>query len=110
MEREVTMKLRIVCLLASLLVLGTAHAYPQSAQSGTPTAQSPKPTTAKTSVAATQSHEDDGQRVFEQNCSRCHTTPDGFSPRISGTVVRHMRARASLSRRDEEAILKFFNP
>jgi mono/diheme cytochrome c family protein len=54
--------------------------------------------------------QDDGQRVFEQNCSRCHTAPDGFSPRISGTVARHMRVRASLSRADEQALLHFLNP
>jgi cytochrome c5 len=54
--------------------------------------------------------QDDGQRVFKQNCSRCHTAPEGFSPSISGTVVRHMRVRASLSRHDEEALLRFFNP
>lgn len=53
---------------------------------------------------------EEGQRVFEQNCSRCHTAPDGFSPRIAGTVVRHMRVRASLSRHDEEVLLRYFNP
>ena len=52
----------------------------------------------------------EGDRVFAQNCSRCHATPDGFSPRISGTVVRHMRVRASLSQHDEEELLRFLNP
>lgn len=52
----------------------------------------------------------EGERIFAQNCSRCHTAPDGFSPRISGTVVRHMRVRAQLSRHDEEELLRFFNP
>jgi|ERR1700722_17343026 cytochrome c5 len=52
----------------------------------------------------------DGQLVFEQNCSRCHNAPQGFSPRISGTVVRHMRVRAGLSAEDEKALLRFFNP
>jgi cytochrome c5 len=52
----------------------------------------------------------DGQQVFEQNCSRCHNTPQGFSPRISGTVTRHMRVRAGLSSEDEKAILRFLNP
>lgn len=52
----------------------------------------------------------DGQKVFEENCSRCHTTPQGFSPRISGTVARHMRVRAGLSKEDEQAILRFLNP
>jgi|SRR5215469_2625696 len=52
----------------------------------------------------------EGERIFAQNCSRCHTPPDGFSPRISGTIVRHMRVRASLSAHDEQELLRFFNP
>jgi cytochrome c5 len=56
------------------------------------------------------SQQRDGNTVFEQNCSRCHTTPQGFSPRISGTVVRHMRVRAGLSKEDEQALLRFLNP
>ena len=55
-------------------------------------------------------HADEGQRVFDQNCARCHAAPDGFSSRISGTVVRHMRVRASLSKRDEQELLRFLNP
>jgi len=54
--------------------------------------------------------EEDGQKVFEQNCSRCHNAPEGFSPRISATIVRHMRVRASLSKEDEQKLLRFFNP
>jgi cytochrome c len=56
------------------------------------------------------SDSDDGERVFEQQCARCHAAPDGFSSRISGTVVRHMRVRASLSKHDEEELLRFLNP
>jgi cytochrome c5 len=52
----------------------------------------------------------EGERIFAQNCSRCHNAPDGFSPRISGAVVRHMRVRAQLSQHDEEELLRFFNP
>ena len=54
--------------------------------------------------------DDEGERVFQQNCSRCHTAPDGFSPNISGTILRHMRVRASLSQHEEEQLLRFFNP
>jgi cytochrome c5 len=54
--------------------------------------------------------EDEGERVFAQNCSRCHTAPDSFPPRISGTIVRHMRVRANLSQHDEQALLRFLNP
>lgn len=56
------------------------------------------------------SPEEIGQRVFEQNCSRCHDAPQGFSPRISGTIVRHMRVRASLSEKDAQELLRFLNP
>ncbi len=55
-------------------------------------------------------HKSDGERKFAQNCSRCHTPPQSFSPHISGTIVRHMRVRASLSKQDEEDILRFLNP
>jgi cytochrome c5 len=52
----------------------------------------------------------DGARIFDNNCSRCHSAPEGFSTRISGTIVRHMRVRASLSQQDEEKLLQYFNP
>jgi cytochrome c5 len=51
-----------------------------------------------------------GQQVFAQNCSRCHNAPEGFSSRISGTIARHMRVRASLSDGDYRALLRFLNP
>lgn len=83
-----------------------------------PIAQSQTPSTDKTTTKSNkqpkekQSHQDqdDGERVFEANCSRCHNAPEGFSPRISGTIVRHMRMRASLSAHDEQELLRFFNP
>jgi mono/diheme cytochrome c family protein len=63
------------------------------------------------SPSATNSAEADrGQRVFEQNCSRCHNAPEGFSPRISQTIAMHMRTRANLSEADYKALLRFFNP
>ena len=61
-------------------------------------------------AASPATSEDPGQRVFEQNCSRCHNAPEGFSPRISGTIVRHMRVRASLSQKDAQELLRFLNP
>ena len=51
-----------------------------------------------------------GERVFQQHCSRCHNAPQGFPPQISGTILRHMRVRASLSAPDEKALLRFLNP
>ncbi|HEV2486793.1 MAG TPA: cytochrome c [Terracidiphilus sp.] len=53
---------------------------------------------------------DRGQQVFNQNCSRCHNTPEGFSPRISGSIAKHMRVRAGLGDADYKALLRFLNP
>lgn len=50
-----------------------------------------------------------GQKVFQQNCSRCHNAPQGFPSQISGTILRHMRVRASLSAADEKSLLRFMN-
>ena len=52
----------------------------------------------------------DGQQVFYQNCLRCHNQPPVFSPRICGTVARHMRVRAGLSKEDAQAVMRFLNP
>ena len=94
--------------LLGLIALTAAPLLPPvMAQDHPPAAPaSKKPTVAQ----AAPQQEDDGQRVFEQNCSRCHNAPEGFSPRITGTIVRHMRVRASLSKHDEEELLHFFNP
>ena len=60
--------------------------------------------------AAAPAQEDSGERVFAVNCSRCHQAPMGLSPRITGTVIMHMRTRARLSRHDEELLLKYLAP
>jgi cytochrome c2 len=60
-------------------------------------------------VAQYTTDEEEGARVFAQNCARCHRSPDGFSSRISGTIVRHMRVRANLSQHDEQVLLRYFN-
>lgn len=52
----------------------------------------------------------DGEQKFAQNCGRCHKAPESFPPSISGTIVRHMRVRAALSKQDEQEILHFLNP
>lgn len=51
-----------------------------------------------------------GERAFQANCARCHNPPEQLSPRITGTVVRHMRVRALLSPQDERDILKYLAP
>jgi cytochrome c5 len=93
--------------LPVLAVLATAALAQAAPQDKPMTAQKAK---ASPTAQATLQHQDEGTRIFQQNCSRCHNTPEGFSPSISGTIVRHMRVRASLSKRDEEELLRFLNP
>lgn len=102
-------------LLSGFVILAAACGLSRAAQkpktqptSATQTA--PHSSGKQTTASQSSVHSDDGQRVFEQNCSRCHTAPDGFSPRITGTVLRHMRVRASLSQHDEQELLRFMNP
>jgi mono/diheme cytochrome c family protein len=106
---------RLIRSLSSLLFLCAAFvpfkAMPQpKAHSQSAQQAAAKPKVKETTASNSSVHQDEGQRVFEQNCSRCHTAPDGFSSRISGTVVRHMRVRASLSQHDEQELLRFLNP
>jgi cytochrome c2 len=51
-----------------------------------------------------------GEKVFADNCSRCHQPPMSLPPRITGTILMHMRTRARLSREDEQALLHFMAP
>jgi cytochrome c5 len=123
-------------LLIALTVLAATPAVPQSAQGPAVASQQvieqqllglialsaapllplvmvqdqPQQAAQKPAATRASQHEDEGERIFQQNCSRCHNAPEGFSPRISGTIVRHMRVRASLSKHDEEELLHFFNP
>jgi cytochrome c5 len=91
-------------LLAAMLAIGTTAVIGQ-AESTPPQSQSKE--TPKTALAPAT---DRGQEVFERNCSRCHSAPEGFPPSISGTVARHMRVRAGLSEADYKALRRFLNP
>jgi cytochrome c5 len=71
------------------------------------TAQTPSPASGKKPATI---HNNPGERAFKANCSRCHYAPESLSPRITGTVIRHMRVRANLSAEDERLILHYLNP
>jgi len=91
-------------LLAAMVTIGTTVVIGQ-----TETAP-PRPKTKASPKTAHTAIPDRGQQVFERNCTRCHTTPEGFPPSISGTVARHMRVRAGLSDADYKALRRFLNP
>jgi cytochrome c5 len=83
---------------------------PLLSQNGSPAKPAAAPTQETEAADKNAMHQTNGQRKFEQQCSRCHNAPEGFPPHISGTIVRHMRVRAQLSKQDEEDILRFLNP
>jgi len=93
-----------LALALSLASIPALSMRPERHQDGASSA-SRTDTTARPSTT-----ERSGEAKFRQNCSRCHQAPQGFSPKISGTILRHMRVRAPLSAQDERGILRFLNP
>ena len=75
-----------------------------------PAQKTGQPPANPTGVRKAQSHPDEPEKAFQANCNRCHYAPEQLSPRITGTVIRHMRVRANLSAKDEQLILRFLNP
>lgn len=47
----------------------------------------------------------EGEKRFHANCGRCHAAPTKFPPRVMGTVLRHMRVRATVTNEDQRLIL-----
>ena len=81
----------------AVLLLGAAAVVAQT-KTGSAPAKEPQAT------------QNEGERLFEVNCQRCHRPPDQLSPKITGSVLRHMRVRAMLTKEDEQAILKYLAP
>jgi cytochrome c5 len=101
MKRRILFQLAILASIASpSLVLAQVSATPKPGSA--PAKQAAKVPNATAS--------DPGERKFNANCSRCHSAPEQLSPSLTGTVVRHMRVRASLSAQDEKDILKYLAP
>ena len=88
----------------AIFLLGSLLAWAQAATSGQSARQAPPTQHAKPAPT------NPGERVFQANCGRCHNPPEQISPRITGTVLRHMRERALLSPQDERDLLKFLAP
>ena len=94
------------CVYVLLCLLPIAAAVPVFSQQGSV----PQKQRERGNQSTKSAQRNAGEVKFQQNCSRCHNAPESLPPRISGTVVRHMRVRASLSKKDAEDILQFLNP
>jgi cytochrome c5 len=95
--------MNLFALAASLILVPLSLGAGQSQRTVVTTQHAARP---KASSGAVET----GDQVFAANCSRCHAAPMSLSPRITGTVIMHMRVRARLSRRDEELLLKYLAP
>jgi hypothetical protein len=102
-------KLKCILLIPIMTLLAVVLLPQAFSQDQSHTSSQPVPPVKK-NISHSAPPTDDGERVFKQNCARCHTPPDGFSTRISGTIVRHMRVRANLSQKDAEALMHYLNP
>jgi mono/diheme cytochrome c family protein len=100
------MKRNILLLALIASIANTTLVLAQSATTPKPGTQPAKPA----ATAKTANTPDAGGRKFDANCGRCHNAPEQLSPSLTGTVVRHMRVRASLSAQDEKDILKYLAP
>ena len=96
-------------ILSISLLISASHVLAQGA-GNSPAQPAPGSRTTASTPAQKQTGNEDGQQVFQRNCSRCHHEPEGFPPAVSGTVARHMRVRANLSEKQYKALLSFLNP
>lgn len=87
----------------ALAVLLTMSAAGQNPEPG-------KNRKSKQNHVTSRSGSEQGQQLFNQNCSRCHKAPEAIRPSISATVALHMRIRAGLSEKDYKQLLAFLNP
>jgi len=105
------MKITAIQLISlTLVILSLGNLSAQQDANSTDAKQPLANNIAASAQPLTPAASDPGERKFQANCGRCHTAPEQISPRIVGTVVRHMRVRASLSAEDERDILRYLAP
>ena len=97
----------------SLLALLCALAFATSVFAGSPSNPKHASSNSRDGSAATPvAHLTDadsmriaGEQRFRANCGRCHAAPQKFPPRMMGTILRHMRVRATITGEDQRLIL-----
>jgi mono/diheme cytochrome c family protein len=87
----------------ALAVLGTL-VLASSLFAGSPSARK-EASAAVVNSADADSMRVEGEKRFHANCGRCHAVPQKFPPRMMGTVLRHMRVRATITEEDRRLIL-----
>ena len=49
----------------------------------------------------------DSDNAYKNNCMRCHSAVRQYSPRMTATIVMHMRVRANMTAEETQAILQY---
>jgi cytochrome c5 len=88
-------------------ILAIATLTSAAALSQTPNTPAPSNSTPAKQPARINAAPPDGGKKFDANCGRCHSNPENLNPRITGTILRHMRVRANLSAQDAQDILRY---
>ncbi len=57
----------------------------------------------------TSSRDIDPDTAYKNNCMRCHASTQQYSPRMTKTIIMHMRVRANLTEDQAQAILEYLN-
>jgi len=91
----------LVILLLSFAVYGTARSCREGSESTRPPVIQARADSDALRV--------EGEKRFRANCGRCHAAPHKFPPRMMGTIVRHMRVRATITDEDMQYILFYMS-
>jgi hypothetical protein len=51
----------------------------------------------------------DPDDAYKNNCMRCHSAVRQYSPRMTATIVTHMRIRANMTAEEMQAILQYLH-
>lgn len=54
-------------------------------------------------------HGIDPDTAYKNNCTRCHSSVQQYSPQMTKTIIMHMRVRANLPEDTAQAILEYLN-
>ena len=106
MKTDLPMKASITVLLCILSLVSAVFAgAPSSARNGSGKDASAGAAVVHLTDAGTMRIA--GEQRFHANCGRCHATPQKFPPRMMGTILRHMRVRATITDEDRRLILLY---
>jgi mono/diheme cytochrome c family protein len=98
MKTDLTLKSWLAIVLCTL-------AFASSVFAGAPSSRKDGAEAVVVSSGDADSMRIQGEQRFRANCGRCHAAPQKFPPRMMGTVLRHMRVRATITDQDRRLIL-----